>query len=331
MRYLVTGGAGFLGSHLAERLIAEGGRVIALDDLSGGKHENLASVRDDPRLELVLGSACDRDLVSRLTARSDVVFHLAARVGVERAASQPLATVENNLAATGVVLEAAAGTGTPVFLASSSEVYGRHPAVPCREDDGVRLGPTTSARWGYGCAKAMDEWRGLAYWRERRLPVRIVRLFNVAGPRQSPAHGAVVPRFVGQALRGEPITVDGDGAQTRSFCHVADAVEALVRLQASPAAVGVPVNVGHDEETTIMRLAQLVRAAAGSSAPIVAAGGGRDHDVRRRVPDLARLLALTGYRPQTPLASILAGAVAAAPMAPRPATAAAARTAAARF
>jgi len=314
MHYLITGGAGFIGSHLVERLSRDGHRVTVLDDLSFGRRRNLAGVSGRGGLQVVVGSARDRRLVTALLAEADAVVHLAAVIGVERVSARPLPALLGNLEASLAVLRAAARHGRPVLLASSSEVYGGQ-ARGAAEDAPVRLGPTHDPRWGYACAKAMDEWLALAYAAEKALPVRIVRFFNVAGPRQRPARGAVLPRFARQALRGQPITVHGDGSQTRCFCHVRDAVEALVRLLGCERAAGQVVNVGSDAEVTILQLAERVREAAGSAAEIVFVprdlAPGRRADVDCRVPDLEKLRSLTGYVPATPLAAVIADVIAA--------------------
>jgi UDP-glucose 4-epimerase len=296
---LVTGGAGFLGSHLCERLVADGARAIALDDLSTGRRENLNALAGEPRFELVVGSAMDAELVAELASRADGIVHLAAAVGVRRIVERPVETIVTNVDATRVVLDAAARRRTPVLLASTSEVYGKSDAVPFREDADVSLGATTRSRWSYACSKALDEWLAFAYRAEKGVPIRICRFFNVVGPRQSGRYGMVLPSLAAQALAGRPLTVFGDGRQTRAFAHVADVVEALERLRANPAAEGEVVNVGSAEEISILALAERVRAAAGSSAPIrlvpydeaYAAGF---EDMRRRVPDTAKLARLSG-------------------------------------
>ncbi len=306
LTYLLTGGAGFLGSHLAERLLRRGERVIALDDLSTGRRENVAGLREAAGFELVVGSALDASLVGELLERADAVLHLAAAVGVRRIVERPVETIVTNVEATRVVLEAASRRGTPVLLTSTSEVYGKSDAVPFREDADVSLGPTTRSRWSYACSKALDEWLAFAYREERGVPVRIARLFNVVGARQTGRYGMVLPALARQALCGEPLTVFGDGCQTRAFAHVADVVEALLALQAAPAAEGEVVNVGSEREVTILELAERVRAIAGSRSPIelvpyVRAYGSGFEDMRRRVPDVAKLRRLTGSAPRIDL------------------------------
>jgi UDP-glucose 4-epimerase len=315
MRYLITGGAGFIGSHLTETLLAAGAGAIVLDDLSGGSRANLAAVEAHPGLRIVIGDAASPAAVGRLLRECDAVLHLAAAVGVQRTLRAPLAMLDSNVLATRTVLAAAAEQGKKVLLVSSSEVYGRGARVPFAEDDELVLGPTGRPRGAYGCAKALGEWWAAAHAAESGLPVVIARLFNTVGPRQSGRHGMVLPRFVRQALRGEPITVYGDGRQTRCFAHVRDVVDALLRLLAEPRAVGAVCNVGSDHEVSIRELAEAVRAAAGSAAPIVHVPYARVHpsldDVPRRVPSLARLMSLTGSKPATPLARIVADVVAA--------------------
>ncbi|MEM7309216.1 MAG: NAD-dependent epimerase/dehydratase family protein [Planctomycetota bacterium] len=312
---LVTGGAGFLGSHLAERLLAEGVRVLALDDLSTGVRANVAALEERPDFELTVASAMDAEVVERLVGQVDGVVHLAAAVGVKRIVDRPVSTIVTNVEATRVVLEAAAERGVPVLLASTSEVYGKSDAVPFREDADVSLGATTRSRWSYACSKALDEWLALAYRRERGVPVRICRFFNVVGPRQVGRYGMVLPSFARQALRGEPLTVYGDGRQSRCFAHVHDVVDAVVRLLRCPAAEGEVVNVGSDVETTILALAERVRDAAGSSAEIMLvpyeeAYAEGFEDMRRRVPDLSKLRELVGFEPRTSLDEIVADVLA---------------------
>ena len=310
MRVLVTGGAGFIGSHLTERLLARGDEVVVLDDLSTGAKENLAAVAGRRGFTLRIGSALDAAAVEAAIARCDAVVHLAAAVGVRLIVERPVHTIETNVNGTAVVLAAAAKRGTKLLLASTSEVYGKGAKVPFREDDDLTLGPTVHSRWSYACSKALDEWLAFAWWRESKLPVVVARLFNTVGPRQTGRYGMVLPNFAAQALKGEPITVFGSGAQSRCFGHVADAVEALVRLIDAPAAVGEVVNVGSDEEVTIEELAQRVKSAAKSTSPIThvayadayAAGF---EDMQRRVPDLAKLERLTGFRARTKLAQTI--------------------------
>ena len=313
MRYLITGGAGFIGSHLAEALLARAAEVVALDDLSTGRRDNVAPLEDRAGFTLVVGSAASAGLVGELLRDCDAVLHLAAAVGVRRTLEQPLASLETNLATTRAVLEAAADQGKKVLLASSSEVYGRGARLPFAEDDELVLGPTERPRGAYGCAKALAEWWARAHAADSGLPVIVARLFNTVGPRQVGTHGMVLPRFVGQALRGSPITVYGSGNQTRCFAHVRDVVEALLRLLEAPQAVGGVFNVGSDDEVPIQELAECVRTVTGVRVPIERVPYARVHpgldDVPRRVPSLQRLLAVTGFRPATPLARIVADVV----------------------
>jgi UDP-glucose 4-epimerase len=315
-RFLITGGAGFIGSHLTDRLLADGHAVTVLDDLSTGRRENLALASDRPGFTLHRGDVRDAALVGRLVDGADAVVHLAAAVGVKRILDRPVESLETNLLGTDVVLRCAAERGRALLLASSSEVYGKSARLPFREDDDLVLGSTGRARWSYACAKAACEWLALAFAREAGLPVVVCRFFNTVGPRQTGRYGMVLPTFARQALRGEPITVYGSGAQSRSFGHVDDTVEAVVRLLREPGSTGRVFNVGSDREVTIDALAALVRDAAGSDSPIVhipyaeayAAGF---EDMPRRVPDCSRLAEVTGFRPAIALEAIVADVIAA--------------------
>lgn len=313
MKLLVTGGAGFIGSHLVEALLARGDEVVVLDDLSTGRAANLAG--PGGRVELVAGSVLDAALVARLVARTEGVFHLAARVGVRLVLEQPSATLETNVVGTRNVLAAAAQHGARVLFASSSEVYGRNEAPPFAEDAPLLPGATREPRWSYALSKAMGEALAFAHAREHGLALTVVRFFNVVGPRQRGDFGMVLPRFVRAAVAGLPLEVYGDGVQTRSFLHVADAVERVLALWAEPRARGQVVNVGGAEEVAILELARRVRAAAGSDADLVRmpyreAYGTEMRDFRRRVPDLARLTGLIGPRPARSLDAIVAELVA---------------------
>ena len=315
MNVFITGGAGFIGSHLATRLLERGDSVLVLDDLSTGSMENIAHLIGRERFDYRIGSATDVPLVTECVDRCDATMHLAAAVGVRLVVERPVHTIETNIRCTEVVLGAAAREQKPVLLVSTSEVYGKSERVPFVEDADLHLGPTRSSRWAYACSKALDEWLGMAYHRERHVPVIIARLFNTVGPRQTGRYGMVLPNFAAQALSGEPITVFGSGAQCRCFGHVNDAVEALVRLLASPAAVGEVFNVGSDEEVSMHRLAELVRDAAHSRSEIrlvtyAEAYAEGFEDMQRRVPDLAKLERTIGFRPRTPLARIVADVVA---------------------
>ena len=310
MRVLITGGAGFIGSHLAEALLARGDQVAALDDLSTGSVANVQHLQVDPAFALKVGTCLDAPLVGEMVDLADVTVHLAAAVGVRLIVERPVHTIETNVRATEIVLGAAARKGKKVLLASTSEVYGKSPNVPFHEDDDISLGPTNRSRWAYACSKALDEWLGFAYARERGLPIVIARFFNTVGPRQTGRYGMVLPTFVRQALAGEPMTVHGDGTQSRCFAHVKDAVRAVIGLIDEPAAVGEVFNIGNDEEVSMLDLAQRVKAAAASDSPIrlipydeaYAAGF---QDMPRRVPDVSKLEALIGFRPRTPLMQII--------------------------
>jgi UDP-glucose 4-epimerase len=306
VRAVITGGAGFIGSHLTEALLGAGHEAIVLDDLSTGRVENLAAVRGHPRLELTEGSVMDEALVRKLMAGADVVYHLAAAVGVRLILDRPVGTIETNIVGTETVLRVARETRPRVVLASTSEVYGKNDRVPLSEEDDRVLGPTTKSRWSYACSKAIDEFLGLAYHREYQLPVTIVRFFNTIGPRQTGRYGMVVPRFVRQALDGGPITVYGDGHQSRCFTDVEDAVRATIALSLAAQAVGEVFNVGTTHELTIGALAERVRALAGSASPIVLVPYEEAYqpgfeDLRRRVPDIRKAERVVGYRPRVSL------------------------------
>lgn len=307
---LVTGGAGFVGSHLVDALLALGRSVHVLDDLSSGDLANLAQWQGDPRLRIRIGSAEDEALVAEACRSAGAVFHLAGAVGVQRLAADPLLVMRRNLRCTEVVLEAAAAARVPVLLTSSSEVYGQGP-VPFRETDPVRPGVPDGLRGGYACAKAMGEWLALGYAQKQGLPVVVVRLFNVIGARQSGAYGMVLPRFLAQARSGQPITVFGDGTQTRCFAAATEVAAALLALLASPAAHGRIINVGSDREISMQALAELVQRLAGSSSPIVHVPFADVFpqgfvDPARRVPSLERLRAAIGWAPERPIEAIVA-------------------------
>ena len=315
MKIFITGGAGFIGSHLATRLIDRGDRVLVLDDLSTGSMDNIAHLVGREGFEYRIGSAMDVPLVGECVDRCDATVHLAAAVGVRLIVERPVHTIETNIGATEVVLGAAAKKQKLVLLASTSEVYGKSEKIPFSEDDDLRLGATVHSRWAYACSKALDEWLGLAYHRERKLPVIIVRFFNTVGPRQTGRYGMVLPTFAAQALLGEPMTVFGPGTQSRCFGHVHDAVESVLRLLGAREAVGGVFNVGADEEVTIYRLAELVRQAANSRSdirlvPYAEAYAEGFEDMQRRVPDLTKLERTIGFRPRTSLAQIVVDVVA---------------------
>src|SRR3954469_25276340 len=268
MRALITGGAGFIGSHLSEALLEGGHSVLVLDNLSTGSIDNIAHLKGHARFEYVIDTVNNESLLAEMIDRSDVVFHLAAAVGVKLIVEQPVHTIETNVHGTEVVLKHANKKKKLVVIASTSEVYGKSLDVPFREDSDLVLGPTPKHRWAYACSKALDEFLALAYWKERKLPVIILRFFNTVGPRQTGQYGMVVPNFVRQALAGEPITVFGDGTQRRSFTHVADVVRALMALVVEPKAIGQVVNIGNTEEISIQGLAERIKALTGSSSPI---------------------------------------------------------------
>jgi UDP-glucose 4-epimerase len=310
MNVFITGGCGFIGSHLAERLLSQGDSVTVLDDLSTGSMENVAHLIGRPGFQHRIGSALDRPLVAELVDRADVTVHLAAAVGVKLIVEKPVHTIETNVGATESVLAAAAKKQKLVVVASTSEVYGKSTLVPFREDHDLQLGPTSHSRWAYACSKALDEWLAMAYAHEKDVPVIIVRFFNTVGPRQTGRYGMVLPSFVRQALRNEPITVYGSGDQSRCFGHVRDAVEALLRLIATPAALNEVFNIGSTEETTIRNLAEQVRKESRSSSEIVAvpyseAYAAGFEDMFRRVPDVSKLERVTGFRPRTSLSEII--------------------------
>jgi UDP-glucose 4-epimerase len=310
VRALITGGAGFIGSHLSEALLAQGHEVLILDDLSTGSIENIAHLKGRPRFEYFIDSVDNEPLLAELIDRADVVFHLAAAVGVKLIVEQPVHTIETNVHGTEVVLKHANKKKKLVVVASTSEVYGKSDDVPFREDSDLVMGPTPKHRWAYACSKAIDEFLALAYWKERKLPVIIVRFFNTVGPRQTGRYGMVIPNFVRQALAGEPITVFGDGKQSRAFTHVSDVVGALVKLVNEPKAVGQVVNIGNTVEITIEKLAERVRALSGSTSaikyiPYEEAYESGFEDMPRRVPDLARIEGLIGYKPVHGLDDIL--------------------------
>ena len=307
---LITGGSGFIGSHLSEALLDSGHEVLVLDNLSTGSIDNIAHLKGRDGFEYFIDTFDNEPLLAELIDRSDVVFHLAAAVGVKLIVEQPVYTIETNVHGTEVVLKHANKKKKLVVIASTSEVYGKSEDVPFREDSDLVLGPTPKHRWAYACSKALDEFLALAYWKERKLPVIIVRFFNTVGPRQTGTYGMVIPNFVRQALAGESITVFGDGRQTRSFSHVADVVGALLKLVVEPRAIGQVINIGNTQEVTIRALAERVRELAGSNSPIKLVPYDEAYesgfeDMPRRVPDLTKIEALIGYRPRYSLDDIL--------------------------
>jgi UDP-glucose 4-epimerase len=311
MKALITGGAGFVGSHLAEALLARGDEVFILDNLSTGSIENIEHLKEDKRFHYAIDSVMNEPVMAELIDRVDVVFHLAAAVGVRLIVESPVNTIETNVHATELVLKIANKKKKKVVVASTSEVYGKSNAVPFREDADLVLGPTLKGRWSYACSKAIDEFLALAYYKEKHLPVVVVRLFNTVGPRQTGRYGMVIPNFVKQALLGHPITVFGDGRQSRCFTYVGDVVRVLMQLAADPRAVGEVFNIGNDsEEVTILELAERVKERTGSKSEIVMVPYDQAYeegfeDMPRRVPDLTKLRNLTGYEPKIHLNEIL--------------------------
>jgi UDP-glucose 4-epimerase len=310
VRALITGGAGFIGSHLSEALLDQGHAVLVLDNLSTGSIDNIVHLKGRDGFEYFIDSVTNEPLLAELIDRSDVVFHFAAAVGVKLIVEQPVYTIETNVHGTEVVLKHANKKKKLVVIASTSEVYGKSEDVPFREDSDLVMGPTTKHRWAYACSKAIDEFLALAYWKERKLPVIIVRFFNTVGPRQTGQYGMVIPNFVRQALAGEPITVFGDGTQSRSFTHVADVVGALLKLVSEPAAIGQVINIGNTEEVTISDLAERVRKLSGSKSqikyiPYSEAYESGFEDMPRRVPDLTKISAMIGYEPKHTLDDVL--------------------------
>jgi len=313
--HLITGGAGFIGSHLTEVLLARGDHVLALDDLSTGSLDNIRGALGHPAYQFAEGSVSDTGTVGELAAQAQTVFHLAAAVGVQLIVEHPVHTIVTNVMGTEVVLDAARQHGCRVVLASSSEVYGKGAKVPFSEDDDVLLGPTSRSRWSYATSKMVDEFLALAYQREHGVSVIVARLFNTIGPRQTGRYGMVVPRLARQALAGEPLTVYGDGTQSRCFCDVRDVVAALLGLAAHGDADGAVFNVGSTQEITIDALARRIRALAASRSDIVyvpydVAYAAGFEDMQRRVPDTARLSRLTGWLPRRSLDETLHAVIA---------------------
>ena len=310
MRYLITGGAGFIGSHLTERLLDRGDRVVLLDNLSTGSMENIRHLKSSERLEYHLDGIENRQLLAELVDDADVVVHLAAAVGVKLIVESPVKTIETNVNGTQMILEAACKKKKLVLTASTSEVYGKNTNVPFTEDADLVLGPTTKGRWSYAASKALDEFLALSYWKEKKLPVIVVRLFNTVGPRQTGRYGMVLPNFVKSALDNTAISIYGTGKQSRCFCDVRDTVEGLIRLMDTDRSVGEVVNVGNTEEISIEGLAQKVKERTGSFSPIEYVPYDQAYepgfeDMMRRVPSVEKLQSLTGFRPATPLTEII--------------------------
>ena len=306
MRVLITGGAGFVGSHLAEALLQRDDEVFVLDNLSTGSIANIAHLKEHPRFHYTIDTITNEPLLAELIDACDTVVHLAAAVGVKLIVEAPVHTIETNVHGTEVVLKHANKKKKLVLIASTSEVYGKSTAVPFREDADLVLGATAKHRWAYACSKMIDEFLALAYWKERKLPIIVVRLFNTVGPRQTGQYGMVLPSFVRQALAGQPITVYGDGTQSRSFTYVGDVVRAMVALINEPAAVGQVFNIGNGKEISIHALAVKVKELTGSDSPIVRVPYDQAYeagfeDMPRRVPDIAKISALIGYTPTVEL------------------------------
>jgi len=310
LRYLITGGAGFIGSHLAERLLDRGDRVVLLDNLSTGSMDNIRHLKSSKRMEYHLDNIENRQLLAELVDDADIVVHLAAAVGVKLIVESPVKTIETNVNGTQLILEAACKKRKLVLTASTSEVYGKNTNVPFQEDADLVLGPTTKGRWSYAASKALDEFLALAYWKEKKLPVIVARLFNTVGPRQTGRYGMVLPNFVKSALDNTTISVYGNGKQSRCFCDVRDTVEGLIRLLDTDRSVGEVVNVGNTEEITIEGLAQRVKERTGSSSPIEYVPYEKAYepgfeDMMRRVPSVEKLHSFTGFRPRTSLDEII--------------------------
>ena len=309
-RSLITGGAGFIGSHLAGELLHRGDEVYIIDDLSTGAIDNVRHLKDHPKFHYHIDTVTNEPVLAELVDTCDTIYHLAAAVGVKLIVESPVNTIETNVHGTEVILKLANKKKKKILIASTSEVYGKSTDFPFREQSDLVLGPTTKGRWSYACSKAIDEFLAIAYWREKRLPVVVVRLFNTVGPRQTGRYGMVVPTFVKQALLGHPITVYGDGTQSRSFTFVGDVVNALIALAGHPKAVGEVFNIGNGKEVTMNQLAQMVKTMTRSESEIVhipyeEAYEQGFEDTCRRVPDISKLRALIGYEPTLDLPEIL--------------------------
>ncbi len=310
MRYLITGGAGFVGSHLAERLLTRGDTVVLLDNLSTGSMENIRHLKSFEKLQYQLDSIENKQLLTELVDDAYVVIHLAAAVGVRLIVESPVRTIETNVNGTQLVLEAASKKRKLVVTASTSEVYGKSTNFPFREDSDLVLGPTTKGRWSYAASKALDEFLALSYWKEKKLPVIVARFFNTVGPRQTGRYGMVLPNFVSQALDNQPITIYGSGKQSRCFCDVRDTVEGLIRLMDNERSIGEVVNIGNTEEVSIEELARIVKQRTGSASELVYVPYEQAYepgfeDMARRIPCIEKLESLTSFRPRTPLTEII--------------------------
>jgi len=310
MKILITGGAGFIGSHLADKLISEGHVITVIDDLSTGRYSNVAHLEGHERFHLIIDTVLNTELMEDLVRETDRVFHMASAVGVKLIMDHPVRTIETIFRGTDVVLGLCSRYRKRVLIPSTSEVYGKGISVPFKEEDDLLTGATDKHRWAYACAKTLDEFLALAHWKETRLPVVVVRLFNTVGPRQTGQYGMVVPRFVRAALRNEPIEVHGDGTQSRCFGHVSDVVEGLTKLLDIPECFGQVINLGNDQETSILQLADKAIALTGSSSQILfipysEAYGEGFEDMRRRVPSLEKAKKLIGYKPTRSLENII--------------------------
>ncbi len=310
MKVLITGGAGFIGSHLAERLLLDGHQVCVIDDLSTGRLANIRHLLEKPGFQMVVENILNETVMDRLVSENQIIYHLAAAVGVELIVKSPVETIERNVLGTDVVLRLASRYMRKVIIASTSELYGKSEAVPFKEDDDRVLGPTTKSRWSYSCSKAIDEFLALAYYKEKKLHTVIMRLFNTVGPRQTGRYGMVIPRFVQQALKGEPLTVYGDGKQIRCFTYVSDVVDAAVKLQAEPGAVGQVFNVGNNQGISIAGLAEKIIEKTGSKSKIIFIPYDQAYeegfeDMRIRQPSLEKIFNTIGYKPKIQLNQIL--------------------------
>ena len=315
MRVLITGGAGFIGSHLADAYLQRGDEVLVIDDLSTGTIENIRHLKNNPKFHYTIDSVHNQPVTAELVDQCDVVFHLAAAVGVKLIVESPVRTIETNVRGTEILLSVANKKKKRILVASTSEVYGLSTDVPFREDGNLVMGATTKGRWSYACSKAIDEFLALAYWREKKLPTTVVRLFNTVGPRQTGQYGMVIPTFVKQALSGRPITVYGSGEQTRCFGYVGDVVKVLVALMDRPDAIGEVYNIGSSEEVSMNTLAERIKTLTSSESEIVHVPYSEAYeegfeDMPRRVPDTSKIHALIGFRPETTLDTILKSVIA---------------------